>query len=153
MTKPAGLFPVSKRNRRFVSLGPMQTHPMPPPACNVFLAFRQTSPPEKTCCVSPSTRQPATWKSLCRVHIRANCPRIRQPRREPATAANKLRYSQKTGFTPAPLILQTISYTLSHGNATILFIYCMDSYFCPCIFSEPLVQCLIGIFGVGSDFL
>lgn len=128
MTKPAGLFPVSKRNRRFVSLGPMQTHPMPPPACNVFVAPRQTSPPEKTCCVSPSLWQPAIWRGLCRVHPRANYPTIWQSHREPATAANKLRHSQKTGFTPAPLILQTISYTLSHGNATILFICCMDSF-------------------------
>lgn len=63
MTKSAGLFPVSKRNRRFTSLGPMQTHPMPPPACNVFFCLRQTSPPEKTCCASPSEWQIAIRKA------------------------------------------------------------------------------------------
>lgn len=140
-TKPAGPFSVSKRNRRSCVkiICKRIRRPLRPAMSSP--AREQTAPPGKTSRTFPRGWQIAISGTRAVPKISANCPRKSRQNGGTAAAAHKLRPWYDIKFTPKRLTLQSISYTLSCKNATILFLFCtIHPQSRPCIFEKVLVK-------------
>lgn len=138
---PPGPFSVSKRNRRSCVkiICKRIRRPLRPAMSSP--AREQTAPPGKTSRTFPQGWQIAISGTRAVPKISANCPRKSRQNGGTAAAAHKLRPWYDIKFTPKRLTLQSISYTLSCKNATILFLFCtIHPQSRPCIFEKVLVK-------------
>ena len=87
-------------------------------------AGEQNAPPGKTSCALPRGWQIAISGTGAAPEITANCPRKLGQNGGAAATAHKLRPWLDIKISPERLTLQSISYTLSCKNATILFLFC-----------------------------